>query len=343
VAITIKERAAAAVPTPATDKLTLFVDSADGMPKFKNDAGTLVDLTGPEGPAGPQGDPGDMTNPMTTAGDIITGGASGAPQRLAVGSNDQVLTVVAGAPAWAAAPSGGSSAGAANAVQTSDGSGGFVDSGATIASDNLTISDGASTMEVDVSAGFRATDANANVASYNVGALGAASITTSGGAGTVRADGYTLWHNNNDGNGSGLDADLLRGTTPSTAGLALLDDADAAAQRTTMSAEKLMALRTISDASDDLESAWDREFVRFTNAGDKVLNVRTNATHAVPVGYMIGIRVSAATANLTIAPAGGVTITAPSGGTLVLAPGMSALLVNVGTDAWELSGQTVAA
>jgi hypothetical protein len=41
-------------------------------------------------------------NPMTTAGDIIIGGASGAPQRLAVGSNGQVMKAVGGVPAWAA-------------------------------------------------------------------------------------------------------------------------------------------------------------------------------------------------------------------------------------------------
>lgn len=47
-----------------------------------------------------------FANPMTTAGDLITGGASGAPGRLAVGSNGQILSVVAGAPAWAAAGGG---------------------------------------------------------------------------------------------------------------------------------------------------------------------------------------------------------------------------------------------
>lgn len=41
-----------------------------------------------------------MTNPMTTADDMIIGGSSGIPARLAVGSNGQVLTVVSGAPAW---------------------------------------------------------------------------------------------------------------------------------------------------------------------------------------------------------------------------------------------------
>ena len=43
-----------------------------------------------------------MNNPMTTAQDIIKGGASGAPARLAVGSNGDVLTVTAGAVGWAA-------------------------------------------------------------------------------------------------------------------------------------------------------------------------------------------------------------------------------------------------
>lgn len=37
-----------------------------------------------------------------------------------------------------------------------------------------------------------------------------------------------------DGSGSGLDADLLRGTTPTTFGLSLIDDANAAAGRTTL-------------------------------------------------------------------------------------------------------------
>lgn len=37
-----------------------------------------------------------------------------------------------------------------------------------------------------------------------------------------------------DGSGSGLDADTLRGTTPTAAGLDLLDDADVATQRTTL-------------------------------------------------------------------------------------------------------------
>ena len=44
--------------------------------------------------------------PTTTLGDLITGGASGAVQRLGVGSEGHVLTVSSGVPAWVAAASG---------------------------------------------------------------------------------------------------------------------------------------------------------------------------------------------------------------------------------------------
>jgi len=44
---------------------------------------------------------GGMSNPMTAAQDLIFGGESGAPERLAVGSSGQVLSVVAGELAWA--------------------------------------------------------------------------------------------------------------------------------------------------------------------------------------------------------------------------------------------------
>jgi hypothetical protein len=52
---------------------------------------------------------GGMTNPMTTQGDVIYGGASGAPTRLPKGTAAQVLTMNAGAtaPEWAAAAGGG--------------------------------------------------------------------------------------------------------------------------------------------------------------------------------------------------------------------------------------------
>jgi hypothetical protein len=51
-----------------------------------------------------------FANPMTAAGDIIFGGANGAATRLGAGTAGQVLTMVAGAPAWVT-PSGGGGGG----------------------------------------------------------------------------------------------------------------------------------------------------------------------------------------------------------------------------------------
>lgn len=41
-----------------------------------------------------------MTNPMTTLGDLIYGGASGAPTRLGAGIAGDILTIVGGLPVW---------------------------------------------------------------------------------------------------------------------------------------------------------------------------------------------------------------------------------------------------
>jgi len=49
---------------------------------------------------------GGMSNPMSAAADLIVGGASGTPTRLAAGANGFVLTMVAGAVAWAASGGG---------------------------------------------------------------------------------------------------------------------------------------------------------------------------------------------------------------------------------------------
>lgn len=50
---------------------------------------------------------GGMTNPMTTAGDLIVGGASGTPTRLGIGTDTHVLTMTSGVPGWAAPGGGG--------------------------------------------------------------------------------------------------------------------------------------------------------------------------------------------------------------------------------------------
>lgn len=64
--------------------------NSDGTVSLRTAAQTLSDLGASSG----------MSNPMTTAGDIIVGGSGGAPERLGIGSNGQVLTVSGGVPAW---------------------------------------------------------------------------------------------------------------------------------------------------------------------------------------------------------------------------------------------------
>ena len=64
-------------------------------------AGTNVTITTENGvvkinAAGTQG----MTNPMTTAGDIIIGGTNGAPARLGIGASGYLLMAVNGQPRW---------------------------------------------------------------------------------------------------------------------------------------------------------------------------------------------------------------------------------------------------
>mgnify|MGYP006367358293 CR=1 FL=1 len=63
---------------------------------------------------------GGFANPMTTLGDTIRGGASGTPERLAVGAEGQVQTVVGGVPAWAA-PAGPSAVPTTNLILDLDG------------------------------------------------------------------------------------------------------------------------------------------------------------------------------------------------------------------------------
>lgn len=48
-----------------------------------------------------------MSNPMTAAGDIIVGGSSGAPARLAKGTDGKVLTMSSGSPVWSDPVGGG--------------------------------------------------------------------------------------------------------------------------------------------------------------------------------------------------------------------------------------------
>ena len=103
VAVTIN--GSAPLTNPATTKGDLLVDDGTALQRLGAGANTFVltaDSTqtlGLKWAAVPAG----FSNPMTTAGDIITGGSGGTATRLGIGSAGFVLTVVAGAPAWVAA------------------------------------------------------------------------------------------------------------------------------------------------------------------------------------------------------------------------------------------------
>lgn len=89
--------------------LWTFVTPREGMWFHVNDEDAFYKYTGSAW-AVFSGGGGGMTNPMTTPADIIVGGASGAPSRLAKGAAFQVLRVNAGGTAleYADPPSAGS-------------------------------------------------------------------------------------------------------------------------------------------------------------------------------------------------------------------------------------------
>lgn len=68
----------------------------------------------------------------------------------------------------------------------------------------------------------------------NVGGFLDNPLTISNADGTLKHGASLLWDAGNDGSGSGLDADLVRGTTPGTGGLAVLSGADTAAVLTAL-------------------------------------------------------------------------------------------------------------
>jgi hypothetical protein len=60
--LTFLKRLAASVPTPATDKVTVFVEDSTGEPSYKDDTGTVTSL---------KGDPGEGVPAGGTAGQVL--------------------------------------------------------------------------------------------------------------------------------------------------------------------------------------------------------------------------------------------------------------------------------
>ena len=110
-AATVVKVNGAAIPASATalasnSSYQIVPAAIQGTDTTLMSAGTVTGLaailcTDSLGGATTSGCPFPLANPMTTLGDIITGGASGSPTRLGIGTSGQVLTVTGGVPVWA--------------------------------------------------------------------------------------------------------------------------------------------------------------------------------------------------------------------------------------------------
>jgi|GEM_PF-4777285 len=140
-------------------------------------------------------------SPMTTAGDIIIGGVSGAGTRLGIGSAGQVLTVISGAPAWGAAGGSGEANTASNVGTAGVGvfeaktgvNLGFRNINAASASVTVTYASDTKTVDVDVStaSGSDVTAATSTTALVTPKALADAGLAPSNVARLNQVAGFT--------------------------------------------------------------------------------------------------------------------------------------------------------
>ncbi len=102
--------------------------------------------------------------------------------------------------------------------------------------------------------------------------------------------------------------------------------------------DKSTIVTTATSRTLALTDAWN--YVRPGTTSAITLTVPTNASVAFEIGTEITVR---ALGNVTLAAASGVTLNAPSGGTLSMTARMTVTLKKVGTNEWDVIGQTVAA
>lgn len=101
---------------------------------------------------------------------------------------------------------------------------------------------------------------------------------------------------------------------------------------------KSLLVTTATNRTLALADAWN--YLRPGTTSAITLTVPTNASVAFDIGTEITVR---ALGNIALAAASGVVLNAPSGGTLNMTARMTVTLKNVGTDTWDVIGQTVAA
>jgi len=97
---------------------------------------------------------------------------------------------------------------------------------------------------------------------------------------------------------------------------------------------------SVNTTSNNLDATQTFQYRRYTNAGTKTLNIRTNADHAMPADgeWYVYNAVGAA---LSIVPAGGVTVNAPAGGSLIVPLNGTVRIKRVAVDVYDVYGDTV--
>jgi hypothetical protein len=96
------------------------------------------------------------------------------------------------------------------------------------------------------------------------------------------------------------------------------------------------AALTVAGTSATIDLTYRAKFVNFTSTAAKTATIPANATTAFPVGTTITITNLAASGNLTIAAAGGVTLRSQDSRVLVFPYG-TVVLFKVDTDTWTLN------
>lgn len=102
--------------------------------------------------------------------------------------------------------------------------------------------------------------------------------------------------------------------------------------------DKSSLVATATNRTLALTDAWN--YVRPGTTSAITLTVPTNASVAFEMGTQITVR---ALGNITLAFASGVVLNPPAQGTLNMTARMTVTLIKVGTNEWDVIGQTVAA
>jgi len=125
------------------------------------------------------------------------------------------------------------------------------------------------------------------------------------------------------------------------AGRALLDDATAADQRTTLSAAPLYRTINAQSGTNYTLAATDAvSFITLTNGGAITLDIATNATVAIPIGTTIPFKQGGA-GQVTVTPAGGVAVQSFGNAYKLAGQYAEAVLTKIATDTWAIEGNLV--